>query len=473
MKKQEHQQLIATLETIEQAQKSSMYDVCQEGIEAMLNFIEDISEKTKTSALLEEHFELLYKASIGEIGKPLLKNHLSKIKNSIKHELKPTRLEIAFITHKASMSDSIESIYLAAKEDPDCDAFWIPVPYYEHNSKGEPEFMRFEGQEFYPNLPCTPWTEYDIEGRRPDVIFTFSLYDSFNRLSSIHPDFYCQRLRNLTDLLVSVPYYVDVDDGTADEYWLLPGFLLAHKTILANERTRSFHVNAYKKENDIRLGLPEEKFIALGSPKYDKAINTKREDCILPDKWNKWQNLIADKKVILYISSIGPMGETKETYFQKLEYILNTFHKRDDVVFWWRPHPLFEVTINSAMPGVLPLYKKIVELYKGQNWGIYDDTSDLHRAIAWSDGVYGDWSSVLMLCEATGKPAMMANTTTRTERLKPGLGDIRCEGADDTLEKFIDDVKSGSVKREAKFEGNAGERIYDYAKRVVLGGVRG
>ena len=75
---------------------------------------------------------------------------------------------IAFITHKASMSDAIESIYLAADADPDCDAFWVPVPYYEHNEEGKPEAMHLEGQDNYTN---------------------------------IHPDFYCEHLQKFTDLL--------------------------------------------------------------------------------------------------------------------------------------------------------------------------------------------------------------------------------------------------------------------------------
>jgi hypothetical protein len=49
-----------------------------------------------------------------------------------------------------------------------------------------------------------------------------------------------------------------------------------------------------------------------------------------------------------------------------------------------------------------------VRKYKGESWGIYDDTSDLHRAIAMSDAYYGDPSSVVTLYEATGKPTLIA-----------------------------------------------------------------
>jgi hypothetical protein len=48
----------------------------------------------------------------------------------VKTELKPNQIEVAFLSYKASMSDCIETIYLAAKADPMCDAYWIPIPYY-------------------------------------------------------------------------------------------------------------------------------------------------------------------------------------------------------------------------------------------------------------------------------------------------------------------------------------------------------
>jgi hypothetical protein len=45
----------------------------------------------------------------------------------------------------------------------------------------------------------------------------------------------------------------------------------------------------------------------------------------------------------------------------------------------------------------------------GEFGGVYDDTADLHRAIAWSDAYYGDGSSVLRMYVATGKPVLRQN----------------------------------------------------------------
>ena len=53
-------------------------------------------------------------------------------KNSISHKPKRQKLEIAFMPYKASMFDSLESIYRVAKDDPDCSVSVVPVPYYDY-----------------------------------------------------------------------------------------------------------------------------------------------------------------------------------------------------------------------------------------------------------------------------------------------------------------------------------------------------
>lgn len=54
-------------------------------------------------------------------------------------------------------------------------------------------------------------------------------------------------------------------------------------------------------------------------------------------------------------------------------------------------------------------YCEIVQKYKNEDWGIYDDTPDLDRAIAISDAYYGDGSSVVQLCQKAGLPVMIQN----------------------------------------------------------------
>jgi len=416
MKKHQQRQILELLDTIKEAQSAGLYADCQDCAIAVGEFIEGITgEGTETVRLLEEYCELLYKASTGEIGDNPLMKHLTTIVNSVKAELKHNQIEIAFISYKASMSDCLESIYLEAKKDPECDAYWIPVPYYDRNPGGTFGTVHFEGQEYYRDeIECTNWRDYDIEARRPDVIFTFNPYDANNYLTSVHPDFYCERLRGFTDLLVYVPYFVALWSEIGDHYIKSPGCLYAHRVILQSDNIRNAYLRVHKESYGNNFGKPEDKFVVLGSPKLDKVINARREDFVLP---NDWLELIRNKKVVLLITSVNAMLNGSEQYLKKLSNVLNIFNNRSDITLWWRPHPLSEVTFQTLRPGLLKEYAQIVKDFRLNGQGIYDESSDLHRAIAWTDAYYGDLSSVAALFEVTGKPIMIGNTELSPETL--------------------------------------------------------
>lgn len=409
MRKHQQRQILDLLQKTKQAQSAGLYADCQDAVSAIYDFIESIKgEGTQTAAFLKEYYEALFKANNGEIGIKDLKKHLFKIENCIKDELKPDRIEISFLSYIASMSDSIESIYLAAKDDPNCDAYWIPIPWFERNSDGSLGTLHFEGSECYSNnIECTDWQQYDIAARHPDVIVSFAPYDAINYVTTVHPDFYFERLRNLTDLLVYVPYFVVDENAPLPEHFCtLPGCVYAHKVIVQSEKIRDIYIHTFKKAYGNKLGKPEDKFIALGSPKFDKVINTKKEDCNLPDEWNK---IINGRKVIFYNTSIGALLKGNEQYLKKLRCVLETFKNRNNIVLWWRPHPLNEATYKTMRPHLLDEYNQIIEEYRRDNWGIFDDKVDLHRAIAISSAYIGDNSSLVKLFQVLGKPALIQN----------------------------------------------------------------
>jgi len=478
MRKHDVKQIIGVFEALKEAQDNGQYAESQEGVEALIDFIEQMAgENTETVNLLGEHYELLYKAAMGELGdksnktNKFLAKHLMKIARCARDELKPTRLEVAFISHIASMSDSLESIYLAAKEDPDCDAFWIPVPYYTLDAKGQRETLHFEGAEHYPGIDITSWEKYDMESRHPDVVYTFNLYDDINKVTCIHPDYFSEHLHKSSDLLVYVHYAANLA-GAGARICKMPICVTADKIVLHTEEMRNVCIQNYNEDSFLRsIGRAEDKFVALGSPKYDKLFNAKREDCILTDEW---KNIIGDKKVLLYVSSIGSALRSSNFYIEKLRYMLDLVKKRDDIVLWWRPHPLLKTTFESMLPRLLQPYNDIVAQYQKQAWGVFDDSSDLHRALVMGDACYGDWSSTLTLFHSMGKPILLADTNNDViMSLDIDLGDLRYEN-DVSLSEFIEFMKSGgksfrSIVRPINNDGTAGKVIYEHMKNIVMG----
>jgi hypothetical protein len=170
----------------------------------------------------------------------------------------------------------------------------------------------------------------------------------------------------------------------------------------------------------------DEKAVALGSPKFDKVLRSKRENHALPKEWSK---LIAGarRKIILFNTSIGSALKDTEAYLQRLRDLLGLFKSADDVVLWWRPHPLLQSTFDSMRAGLSGAYRAIVKEYRRGAWGIYDDTEDLYRAIAWSDAYYGDESSLIYLYLATGKPFALTTVLfdANGDFLTEGLTDFR------------------------------------------------
>ncbi|MCL2539055.1 MAG: hypothetical protein FWE66_01820, partial [Oscillospiraceae bacterium] len=406
MRKHQQKRIFELVDTIRQAQAAGLLADCQSGALMAGEFIESVEgEGTKTVPLLEEYCELLYSASMGESDESALDKQLELIEQSVGNEFKP-RIEMAFLSYKASMSDSIESIYLAAKADPDCDAYWIPIPYFEYDADGSVGEMLLEGAEYYgDDMECTSWLDYDVEARRPDAVFTFAPYDKGNYVTSVHPQFYCKRLRDLTDLLVYVPYFVSTDD-VPEQFCTVAGCVYAHKVIVQSEKVRDTYIRVFKEAYGDSFGKAEDKFVALGSPKFDKVLSSKRSDFTLPAEWER---LTEGKKIILYNTTVSAILSGEAQYLKKLRWVFDVFRDRSDVILWWRPHPLSGATYRSLRPQLQSEYEKIVEDFKREGFGIYDDSPELHRAIAYSDAYYGDASSLVALYRVTGKPIMIQN----------------------------------------------------------------
>jgi CDP-glycerol glycerophosphotransferase (TagB/SpsB family) len=438
MRKHDQKQILELLKTLNEAQaeikrRLSRKDIpsviqllsdCQNGAARLGGFIEEIEGSgTHTVVLLEEFCESLYQAStaIANTGHEAglvkkLKKQIAAIENSVRDELKPNKIEVLFIPYKAAMWDALESIWLAAQADPQCDAYVMPIPYFDRLPGGAFGQMRYEGGLYPDYVPVVDWQNYSVEARRPDVVFTHNPYDDGNYVTSIHPDFYSKRLKDFTDLLVYVPYFVSVEENVPEHFCVCAGTLYADRVILQSEQIREVYIRVFKafeeKNHCInRFGKAAEKFLALGSPKFDRVINTRQEDCVIPEIWRR---LIEKpdgtrKKVILYNTSIGALLESNERMLKKLGDVFDRFRNRDDVVLLWRPHPLNEAAYQAMRPQLLRDYERIVAEYQQEGFGVFDDTADLHRAIEISDIYYGDRSSLATLYGIIGKPVMIQN----------------------------------------------------------------
>lgn len=406
---------------------------CQDGSVAVGTAIEESEgEETQTVQRIEAFCELLYQiaqaagepARVRKLGK-VARTKAIDIQNSIKNDI-PDRLEVLFLPYMASMWDSLESIWRAADEDPDCDAYVVSVPYYDKLPDGSRGNLHDDWGKYPADVPILYYREYDIMNRRPDMIYIHNPYDDNNAVTSVLPEFYASNLKDYTDMLVYVPYFLSIEDKIERHFCILPGTIYADKVIVESEAVREIYIEEYRKvlkHNKISISEAEirEKFVALGSPKLDKVMESRREDYALP---RDWETLKGGRKAILYNTHLNGLMQQGELFLRKIRSVLRIFEKREDIVLWWRPHPLSEVTVQAMNPAYLKEYEAIVAEYRRAGFGIFDDTAELHRAIVWTDAYYGDWSSLVTMYQATGKPIMIQNMQIIEEELP-------CEEAED------------------------------------------
>ena len=338
--------------------------------------------------------------------------------NSVKNDI-PERREVVFLPYKASMWDSLESVWKAADEDPDCDAYVIPIPYFDRNSDGSFKEMHYEGGQYPAYVPITHYDDYDISVREPDMIFIHNPYDDSNYVTSVAPKFYSKNLKQYTEKLVYIPYFVlgEVDPENKEalkgieHFCITPGVLNAYVVIVQSEDMRKAYIEILSEAaGENTRSQWEKKILGLGSPKMDKVAGTSEEDCEIPDEWLSILKKPdgSRRKVILYNTSVTSLLQHDEKMLAKMRSVFETFKESvEDVALLWRPHPLIKATIESMRPQLWEEYEKLVEEYKAEGWGIYDDSAELDRAIALSDAYYGDHSSLVQLCQSAGMPVMI------------------------------------------------------------------
>lgn len=303
----------------------------------------------------------------------------------------PCRKTIVFLPYKASMWDAFDSVYQAAKSDQRVNVIVMPIPYRSYDKQNDCWHEHYEGECFPSDIKVIDYKNYNLADMEPDYIFIHNPYDQYNYVTRVHEEFFSTRLAEYTEHLVYIPYDVVLGTKIDENFCKMPGVQNAWRVIVQSEAVRQ----AYIKWTD------PEKVLALGSPKIDAVVNHKVNRDELPASWKEKCD---GKKVFLYNTHLSSIISEGDLFIKRLQKVWKYFHNHQDITLLWRPHPLSLQTAQAMNPGFLKAYLYMVEQFKILDNCIYDDTSDLDRAIALSDAYMGDYSSLVMLFGFTGKP---------------------------------------------------------------------
>ncbi len=428
MKRYKKKEMLSLLKTLEKANdavwKSMAVDPagvndvliqCQENAVDLGSYLETLGEEPAAAVRqLENYCETLYQISVKAPDENACRKWFKKARKELREiaeilqrTLPADRQEIVFLPYKVAMWDSLESIWAAANEDETCDAYVMPIPYFDKKPDGSLGEMHYEGGQYPGYVPVLDWRKHDLEAWRPDMIYIHNPYDECNYVTSVHPAFYASRLHAWTDRLIYIPYFIHQNDTVKEMYCTLPGVFYADVVVLQSEKVRDQYIECYQRLLGVKENLSQ-KFVALGSPKLDHPGRPENKE-ELPEEWKQllWQDGKKRKVIFLNTHLNMLMAPYCSAFFEKLRAIFEVFRHNRSVVLLWRPHPLSEATAKSMNPEALDGYREIVREYRAEKLGIYDDTNDLHRAVELSDAYYGCRSSVIELFKAAGKPVMI------------------------------------------------------------------
>lgn len=374
-----------------------VYKTLQDCQEAAITIGEEIEQKfefpEKSVSLLERYCEALYQLFIRV---PFLKEDIVELDEYISEVIEyvnaePIRVLVVFFPYKASMWDSLESIWIAAKSDSRCECKVIPIPYYKIDREKQEALFSYEGMEFPQYVPIVSFDEFSLENERPDIAYIHNPYDNCNLVTSVHPDYYSKTLKQYVDKLIYVPYYVN--SGTVSEH---------HKDLPAYENVDYMIVQSEYFRKGFISTKYYNKVLAFGSPKFDRIFMMTQSKTEFPEEW---KNFIGIKATVMLNTSINCFLYNGEAFIKKLKYIFELFEKNREIVLIWRPHPLLEATIKAMRWELSDAYQEIKQYFVTHQIGILDVTPDITKTVVSANAYIGESSSsVVSLFDVAGKP---------------------------------------------------------------------
>jgi hypothetical protein len=349
---------------------------------------------------LETYCELVWLCSQEENRQEKLKinkklsRFIIQIYSQIKNEI-PEKVVCLFLPYQASMWDSLESIWNAAKDYEGCECYVMPIPYYDKNPDGSIGNMHYDGMDFPDYVPITSWEQIDLRQLHPDFTFIHNPYDQFNNVTTIDPDYYVKNLKEVSEMVIYSPYFISgmyLDAEAFNNKILVPSLLLVDKIVTQSKEQYDLY---------IKIGINADKLILSGSPKFDAYVNLDYKGIEIP---KEWKEKIGNNKVIIINTSIGHMLKFK-TYMDFLTKTLNFLASQEGITLIWRPHPLFESTIKRMRSEWMVQYKSNIESIKSKG-AIIDEFADNKIATVASDGMISDMSSWTRQYMITGKPVL-------------------------------------------------------------------
>lgn len=430
MRRQEADQIRTSLNTLEQAigilqeyenRQNELFELLTQMQQMAISIGTEIEESegeglcvvSKLEELCEQFYQMGIKGHCKEQTKKV-KEMICEIEDSLEKEIS-IKKEVVFLPYQVSMWDSLESIWKETCKDESVNCRVIPIPYYDVNKDNSLGEMHYDGDKFPSDVIITSYKKYDLAVHHPDVIFFHNPYDGLNYVTRIPEKYYSIQLKPCTNLLVYIPYFVSEKDGPSDHQCSMPGVLCADKVVVQDGAIFEKYVRLYdeileKNGWKGKLVAAKDKFMPLGSPKFDKLTNAHFTFEDLPIEWQKKirKSDGTRKKIIYYNSTISTALHDTEEFFRRMKDFFSIFQECEgEVVLLWRRHPLLLKTFRRLRENAENELLDLISRFRKVEWGILDETSDPTMGLSISDAYYGTQdSSILTVYRKLDRPML-------------------------------------------------------------------
>ena len=437
-------------------------------------------EKKSDSIKNKEYLELLdkFKESVSQISI----GDAAEISKRLKELISESVIyKVVFMPYKASMWDSLESIWMAADKDERCEALVVPITYYELDNDQKPIKKINERNRFPEYVNVVNDEEYDLENDLPDIIYIHNPNDDRNLITRVDSRYYSWNLKKFCEKLVYVPYYKWVDGVSSTSF--KSAMYYADYTVQSSDDAVKRCIKASPEyagilgmENIVVRKAMEKKLINLGSPEVDKVLSLSKENVTMPDEWKG--KVIKSRVNVVYNTTLDEIFESRT--FDKVKETLFFFkNNRDKSFVIWRPHPLMRQSLVSMFPDLVDEYDQLMNEFISGDYGVLDANPSMHYAMFWSDMYYGyKTSSMTELYKYTGKIVLEDAPKLTKFVSEQGAEDILSNlkennvvsEPDCSLENIVDIIAVNDELKDGKHLDieNSGYKINDYMLKELL-----
>lgn len=324
----------------------------------------------------------------------------------------PKRKEIVFVPYKAAYWSTMHVAWKKAMAEENTDVYVIPAPYFYKDAWGrvKKDEVQYETEGYPKEVVLTSYDDYNFETHHPDEVVIQCPYDEYNYAMTIHPFFYAKNLQQYTEQLVYIPALVMDEVGPDDSrakkmlkaYCNMPGVVYADKVVVQSEQMKEVYVELLTEfAGEETKDVWENKIVSGDYAALAHTDQKEKEDIEIPEEWKKiiqkpdgtW------KKVVLYTTSASALHCHGEKMLEKMAEVFAEYKaKQKEIAFWWYPDGKVRDVMRKSCPGVWRKYCDLVQQYKDEGWGIWDDSRNCSRAMDICDEALGDGGTILNSC---------------------------------------------------------------------------